>query len=128
MDLSKNVFANMCYIKENNVVLNYIFFKLIAKEQKYNGILDYITNNIDKVLLKYPEFIVHVDMKNLTIVEIDKHKEYIKFVSEIFKNKYPRKLEKCYVYNAPFIFTQILHTVSMFIDKETQKKIILVKR
>jgi hypothetical protein len=67
-------------------------------------------------------------MKNLTIVEIDKHKEYIKFISEFLKDKYPEKLAKCYVYNAPFIFTQIFNIVSMFIDKETQKKIELVKR
>ena len=44
------------------------------------------------------------------------------------KDKYPEKLAKCYVYNAPFIFTQIFNIVSMFIDKETQKKIELVKK
>jgi hypothetical protein len=67
-------------------------------------------------------------MKNLTIVDVDKHKEYIAYISEIFKDKYPDKLAKCYVYNAPFIFTQIFNIISVFIDKDTQKKIELVKK
>ena len=123
-----DIFKGLCTIKENCVILNYIYFKHIAKQETYNYILNYITNNIDKVLLSNNEFIVHVNMKNLTIVEIDKHKEYIKYISEFLKDKYPEKLAKCYVYNAPFIFTQIFNIVSMFIDKETQKKIELVKR
>jgi hypothetical protein len=123
-----DILQGLCCIKGNSVILNYIYFKHIAKDQTYRYILNYITNNIDQVLLSNNEFIVHVNMKNLTIVEIDKHKEYIKFISEFLKDKYPEKLAKCYVYNAPFIFTQIFNIVSMFIDKETQKKIELVKR
>ena len=122
-----DILKGLCSSKENSIILNYIYFKHIAKQETYTYILNYITNNIDKVLLTNNEFIVHVNMKNLTIIDIDKHKEYIKLISEFLKNKYPEKLGKCYVYNAPFIFTQIFNIVSMFIDKDTQKKIQLVK-
>jgi hypothetical protein len=123
-----DILKGLCSIKENCIILNYIYFKHLAKDETYTYILNYITNNIDKILLKNNEFIVHVNMKNLTIVDIDKHKEYIKYISEFLKDKYPEKLAKCYVHNAPFIFTQIFNIVSMFIDKETQKKIELVKK
>jgi hypothetical protein len=123
-----DILEGLCSIKENNIILNYIYFKYIAKDETYSYILNYITNNIDKVLVTNNEFIVHVNMKNLTIVDVDKHKEYIAYISDILKDKYPDKLAKCYVYNAPFIFTQIFNIVGMFIDKETQKKIELVKR
>ena len=123
-----DILTGLCTIKENCVILNYIYFKYIAKQDTYRYILNYITNNIDKILATNNEFIVHVNMKNLTIVDIDKHKDYIKYISEFLKDKYPEKLAKCYVYNAPFIFAQIFNIVSKFIDKETQKKIVLVKK
>lgn len=124
----KDILNNLCCIKDNTniIILNYIYFKYIASNETYNIILNYITNNIDKVLLNRNEFIVYVNMKNLTIVDIDKHKLFIQTISGYLKDKYPQKLAKCYIYNAPFVFSQIYNIVSLFIDKETQKKIELV--
>ncbi len=122
------ILNGLCFIKENSIILNYIYFKHVAQEQTYAYILNYITNNIDNVLTKNEDFIVHVNMKNLTLVDIDKHKQFIQYISGFLKDKYPEKLAKCYVYNAPFIFSQIFTIVSMFIDKETQKKIVLVSK
>lgn len=122
----EDILNGLCYIKENSIILNYIYFKYIAKDDTYSYILKYITNNIDNILLTNSQFAVHVNMKNLTIVDIDRHKIFIQNISGFLKDKYPKKLSKCYVYNAPFIFTQIFTIVSMFIDKDTQKKIELV--
>ena len=122
----RDILNGLCCIKENSIVLNYIYFKYIAKDETYNYILNYITNNIEQVLKTNNQFIVHVNMKNLTIVDVDKHKIFIKNMSRFFKDKYPEKLSKCYVYNAPFIFTQIFSIVSMFIERDTHKKIELV--
>lgn len=121
-----DILNGLCQIKENSVMLNYIYFKNIANVNTYGYILNYITNKIDNILYTNNKFIVHVNMKNLTIIDIDKHKIFIQQMSEYLKDKYPQKLSKCYVYNAPFIFTQIFSIVSMFIDKDTQKKIELV--
>lgn len=121
-----DILNGLCCIKGNNILLNYIYFKYVATRETYNFILNYITNNIDIILSNNTEFIVHVNMKNLTIVDIDKHKLFIQEISGFLKDKYPQKLGKCYVYNAPFIFSQIFAIVSMFIDKDTQKKIELV--
>jgi hypothetical protein len=120
------ILKNLCYIKEKSIILNYIYFKHFATKENYHYILNYIANNIDSILLNNNNVVVHVNMKNLTIVDIDKHKSFIQYISIYFQEKYPQKLAKCYVYNAPFVFNQIYNILCMFIDKETQKKIELV--
>ena len=120
------ILRNLCYIKENCINLNYIYFKYFATKEKYNCILNYIARNIDNILLDNDNVVVHINMKNLTIADIDKHKGFIQCISVYFQEKYPKKLEKCYVHNSPFVFNQLYNIVCMFIDKETQKKIELV--
>ena len=62
----------------------------------------------------------------MTVLEIDKHGQFIQHLSGILKDRYPNKLEKCYIYNAPFVFAKIYNIVSRFIDKDTQTKIELI--
>lgn len=121
----KDILNGLCFVKENIVVLNYVYFKHFATRETYSLILNFITNNIDAILLKNNYFIVKVNMKNLTIVDIDKHKIFIQNISGYLKEKYPQRLTKCYIYNAPFVFSQFFNIVSIFIDKETQSKIVL---
>ena len=121
-----DILANLCCIKENNIILDYVYFKHFAHDDTYELILNCIIGNIDNIISKYSEFDVHVNLKYLTIIDIDKHKTFIQNISSFLKDKYPQKLSKCYVYNAPFVFTQFLNIVSIFIDKETLRKIQLV--
>jgi sulfatase maturation enzyme AslB (radical SAM superfamily) len=124
----EEILRGLCYIKEKSIILNYIYFRNLANEETYDYILNYIIHNIDNVLNENRNFIVHVNMKNLTVNDINKHKNFIQVMSTILKERYPEKLLKCYIYNAPFIFAKIFNIVSIFIDKETQKKIELVNK
>lgn len=122
-----DILSKLCFVNKNDLMLNYIYFKYLATEITYNYILMYITNNIDTILSKNNEFIVHVNMQKLSLGDIDKHKLFINNLSLFLKEKYPNKLLKCYIYNAPFMFKQMFNVISVFIDKETQEKIELVK-
>ena len=122
-----DILSKLCFINENNIVIDYIYFKYLATNTTYNYILMYITNNINNILSKNNEFIVHVNMKKILLTDIDKHKIFIQNFSSYLKENYPDKLSKCYIYNAPTIFKQILNIISVFIDKETLKKIELIK-
>ena len=122
----EEILTNLCSIKENSIILNYIYFKYFATKDNYICILNYIANNVDSILLNNDNVVVHINMKNLTIADIDKHKSFIQSISAYFQEKYPQKLKKCYVYNSPFVFNQLYNMICMFIDKETQKKIELV--
>jgi hypothetical protein len=122
-----DILSKLCFVNENNIVIDYIYFKYLATNTTYNYILIYITNNINNILLKNNDFVVHVNMKKISLTDVDKHKLFIQNFSSYLKENYPDKLSKCYIYNAPTIFKQILNIISVFIDKETQTKIELVK-
>lgn len=121
-----DILNGFCNIKDNLVLLDNIYFKHFATKETYNIILSQITNNIDSILSIQEGFIVHINLKNLTVSDLDKHLKFIQHISALFKEKYPNKLTKCFVHNAPFVFAQLLNIVSLFIDKETLAKIELI--
>ncbi len=120
---------NFCYIEnENNIIINHHFFKQYIKNNPDNlNTLNHIINQIEKVLINYESFNVHLNIKSLTLIELDKHKELIAMMSIILKQKFPDKLKNCLIYDAPFIFSSLFSLISSFIDKDTQKKIRLIK-
>lgn len=121
-----DILNNVCFIKENEVILDYLYFKHFANGDTYQLILSTIVNNIDSILNINPHFVVHINMKSLGISDIEKHKDFIQTISEFFKQRYGGKLLKCYIYNPPFVFAQIFNIIATFIDKETQHKIVLI--
>lgn len=121
-----DILNNVCFIKENEVILDYLYFKHFANGDTYQLILSTIVNNIDSILNINPHFVVHINMKSLGISDIEKHKDFIQTISDFLKQRYDGKLLKCYIYNPPFVFAQIFNIIVTFIDKETQHKIVLI--
>jgi hypothetical protein len=124
----EEILNNLCFVNEtNSIVLNYLYFKYIATKETYKYIMDFIINVIDKCLIHKSSFSVFVNMKGMKLIDIDKHRHFIQNMSTLLKDRYPNKLEKCFIHNAPIIFTQLYSVICLFIDKETQTKIVLVK-
>jgi hypothetical protein len=121
------ILNGICYIKDDALVIDYNFFKHFASTKTYDIIQHYFINNIDIILTKYDTFTVYLNMKSLTISQIDKHRNYLNHISLVLKERYPDTLLKCYVYDAPFVFSQLYNIISMFLDRETLKKIQIVK-
>lgn len=121
-----DILNSLCIVKDNLVILDNIYFKYFAAKETYNIILSHVINNIDSILATYDGFIIHINIKGLTVSDIDKHYKFIQNISMLFKEKYPNKLTKCFIYNPPFGFAQIFNMISLFIDKDTQSKIELV--
>ena len=121
------VLNRFCFtIRDNHIVLDYRYFKFIANKENYPMIIKTIIGIMRECLEKYDFMNVHLNMKSLTLTDIDRHYSFIRDISEIMQRTFPDKLHKCFVYNAPFLFSQLYNTISMFIDKTTQKKIQLV--
>ncbi len=120
------IFNGLCNHNNNELYLDYIFFKHFASEVTYAIILQVITNKINSILDSYRSFIVHVNLQTLSLFDIEKHKNFVSLIANYLKTHYPNKLEKCYIHNSPSIWTQLYNFVSLFIDKETQKKIHLL--
>jgi hypothetical protein len=121
-----DILNNVCFIKENEVVIDYMYFKHFANGETYNFILSTIVNNIDSILNMNDKFVVHINMKSLGISDFEKHRHFIQSIADFFKERYDGKLIKCYIYNAPFIFSQVFNIIIAFIDKETQNKIVVI--
>lgn len=119
----EDIVHHLCHAKGDKIILDYACFKYFAGPETYQTILTVITSNIDNILTHNDKFTVHVNMKHLTMSDIDKHKTFICVLSSQFKEKYPNKLNVCNIYHAPSVFAQIYKIISCFIDKETQKKI-----
>jgi hypothetical protein len=120
------IFDGLCCAKENSIILHYSYFKHFAMNDTYDIILQFIVSNIENVLKNNETFSVHVNANNLSITDVDKHRSFILKMSQTLSEKFPYKLHKCYIYDAPFIFSQVFSIVSKFIDKETQRKIHVV--
>lgn len=115
---------NFCHIDSNNeIIIHYKYFKIVNTIIDNNNILNYLVFIIENTLKRYNTFTVHVYIENLTILEIDKNKVFVQQMSTTLKEKFPDKLELCYIHNAPFIFKQIYTFLSLLIDKNTLTKI-----
>lgn len=117
------IFEGLCTNKETSIIMNYQYFKYFAMNDTYDIILQFIISKIESILKESDTFTVHVNANNLSIADIDKHRNFILKISQVLSERFPCKLHKCYIYDAPFIFSQIFNIISKFIDKETQRKI-----
>ena len=125
-EIYRKSIGKMCIIKDNNLIINYKFFKLIAHEETYPYILSFVIQNIHNILQNNPTFNVHFCLKTMTLTQISKHYNFIINSCEQFKNIFPDKLNQCYLYNCPFMFDKIHEIISLFLDKKTRGKIIKV--
>ena len=119
---------NLCYHKDKTCFLDYTFFKQLANKETYPFIIQFIVNNIDAILTENDQFDVHVSLKQMTIGDVDKHFEFWRDMSSVLKIRYKNKLNRCYVYDIQSFFSKCYNVVKVFIDKDTQEKIQLIKK
>lgn len=117
-----------CKLEDNNLIINYYYFKYLANFQTYDIFTNLIIGYIDNVLQNYEKFNVHVSIHKLSVMEIHKHLNYIRNTSDLLKARYQDKMGNCCIYNASNLFSQIYELVVPFIDPDTQRKIELVSK
>jgi hypothetical protein len=121
------ILNGICNIRDNALIMDFIYVKHFSTTQTQQIIIDLIVNNIDKILNVNSKFIVHVNIHNMKLKDVDNNRDFIRNISKCLKERFPDKLDKCYIYNATTMFSQILNVISLFIDKDTKEKIQLVK-
>jgi len=125
-NLAQEIINKFCSVDDRSVYIDYEIFKTIANDLTYDIITNLLVFNLKQVLISNETFTIHLSLKRLTLKELDKHYNYITKICSLFKSEFPDKLDTCYIYNAPFVFSQIIAIISIFIDKKTQKKIKLM--
>ncbi len=121
------ILNGICCIRDNALIIDCIYIKHFATKQTYHMIIDLIANSINTILNVHSKFVVHANIHSMKLKDVDNNREFIRDISKCLKDRFPDKLNKCYVYNATTMFSQILNVISMFIDKDTKEKIHLVK-
>jgi hypothetical protein len=120
---------NICYINvDNHIILNYEYFKYFGNSQKYNILIGHIIEVFNVCLTYTPTLTVHLYIKSITLTEIEKKLHFIKIFAETLKQQFPDKLKNCFVYDSSFLFSQIYNIISIFIDKDTKKKIHIIPK
>ena len=124
----KDLLSYFCRVEENNIIINYYYFKYLGNMQTYDIFTNLIIGYIDMVLHTFDKFVVHVSVNKLSVMEIHKHMNYIRKVSDILKIRYQDKMGTCNIYNVSGIFSQIYEIIVPFIDLDTQQKINLISK
>ena len=118
---------NICYKTDNNeIIMNYHSFKQIATVDLYDKIIEHIIVTIKDSLSTITAIKVHIYMNSFTLIEFEKHVQFITKICKILTLSFPDKLETCLIYNPPFFISQVYNVLFTFIDKKTQQKIKLV--
>lgn len=122
------ILNNLCFIKDDYIVIDFNYFKSFATTETYPIITQFVVQKFDEYLALYPQVIIHLNISSLNLTLLDKHKKFLVNVSQFFSLRYPDILKACYVHNATFIFSQLVNIVSLFVDKITMQKIQIVKK
>jgi hypothetical protein len=117
------VMKHFCFVKENTVFLDCIYFKSVANKNTYPIILQTVTSSYDDILSRYPTFNLEVNMNATTFRDIYLHRKFILFIAKHLKERYPQKLNQCFIFNAPKAFKRIYRLSSLIVDPDTLKKI-----
>lgn len=120
----EELLKKFCHMENNNeIMINHDYLKKIKQYTSETTILNYMIFIIDSVLKKHTTFIANVYIDNLTLLDIDKNKYFIQNMRHILKEKFPDKLEICYIHNTPYLFSQLYSLLKVWVDKKTLAKI-----
>ena len=120
------ILNNLCNITNNELYINSTYFKHICTSETYSVVLQHMLNNIDNLLTISTTFNIHLNIKDLTFLDIEKNAGFIFECAPVFKERYPDKLLKMYIYNSSFMFSQFYKILSNVLDKKTKEKIVCV--
>ena len=133
-DSMQTILNKLCFNHENDILIDYKIFKNIASVLTYDMIFKHLENvirnasknNTNDISQKYIN--IHVSMKSLSLTDVDKHRNFIINLINYYTGNYPNLLNFGYIYLASSIFKQIYSIFSIFIDKETKKKIHIIEK
>jgi len=114
--------SNFCQIIGNNeIAMDFKHFKFIASKETYSFLIEHINLIIQTILTSCEHTILHINLKSLSISDIDKHQLFIKNLSE--SKNFVENISYCNVYNSGFVFSSLLTSIFMFLNIETRKEI-----
>jgi hypothetical protein len=123
---NEQIINNICYVDDNNLIIQYAFFKKFGNKHNYDVITMHIINNINNILQHYTLINVHFSLHKMDLLDLEKHYDFLLCICKLMQSSYPDKLNKFNIYQPPFIYSKIYSIISTFIDKTTRSRIKLI--
>jgi hypothetical protein len=127
-DTMEEILNKVCFNYNNNLIIDYKIFKKVASPLTYDAMFKHIENAVRCIVTNFSNVYVHISMKSLSITDIDSHRVFLTNLINYYNTNYPNILNAGYIYLAPSIFVQVFSIFSVFIDKETRKKVNIVEK
>lgn len=122
----ENILDKICHTMNDEFYFNYSTFKQFANTTNafdpFEVVTDHMVRTLSKLLEKRELFVFHFDVKGLSVKDVDKYYNYCVRSSIIMSEKFPDKLQQCYVYNACELFKMLYSGFSLFLSKRTRDK------
>jgi hypothetical protein len=124
-----SLFLNsFCRIDQNNhMIVDYRYFKLIAFSENYELFKLFMVDKINKLSGVTDNIVLHVNLESISLIDIEKHSNFLFHLATFMSETFPDKLEKGYIYNSGFLVHSIYNMLIMVLNKETRNKIMFVK-
>jgi len=119
------ILSSFCNVNSNNdIIMDYRYFKILTQLKGIDKdyIIQYVINLIQDVLSKKETFTIHICLQTLSLTDLERYYNFIVTFSDHFKKTFSDRLDKCFFYKAPFIFSQLLSILSKVFDKKTMAK------
>lgn len=115
-----NIMDNLCCVRNaHDIMIDFKYFKLIAKPDFYETIIKYIVSTVKYVLHTQHMVVLHINLKSMSLTDIDKYKSFIAQISTE-QNVLPT-INSINIYNTGSIFTTLIQIVLSFLDKPTKQ-------
>lgn len=116
------------HINDNGIIIEPKYLKQFANQHTYDLIVNYMDQTIIHFFMtKRDTFNMYINLQSVSIIDVEKHSNFFRYISTLFSTKYPDKLNKCYLYKASMVFETIFKVIKGFIDKATLDKLCLIK-
>lgn len=126
-DTFQPLLNKLAFRRNNDIYFDYKILKVIGNELTFQSIINHIHTVVKGIFEDSPFTNIVVNLKSLALKDVDKFKNFICNLIQIFSDEYPDRLQKCYLFKTPGIFSQIYNIISFGVDKETRQKVQIVK-
>ena len=115
-----NIMDNLCRVRNTyEIMIDFKYFKLVAKPDFYDTIIKYIVATVKYVLHTQHMVVLHINLKSMSLTDIDKYRTFIAQIST--EQNILQTISSINIYNTGPIFSTLIQIVLSFLDKPTKQ-------
>ena len=130
-DTACSIIQTLCFESDDkdSLILNYSSLPALVRFHSADKIICAIEHTVKRHMQNRhrTSFVFHLFCTGMYLKNIHLHRNFIFKITSMFREKFPRELAACYVHDAPAIFNHLYDLIKPFLNRQMQKRIIIVK-